>query len=44
MSAAVTTAEIIEQDVELVDLSNLVEELYAEDQAERPGIICEIAT
>ncbi|MDH6130644.1 hypothetical protein P3T37_000011 [Kitasatospora sp. MAA4] len=41
MSAA--TAEIIEQDVELVDLSNLVDELYAEDQVERPGIICEIA-
>jgi len=43
MSALVATEEIIEQDVELVDLSSLVEELYAEDQVDRPGIICEIA-
>ena len=43
MSALVATEEIIEQDVELVDLSSLVEEPYAEDQVDRPGIICEIA-
>ncbi|WP_283843883.1 hypothetical protein [Kitasatospora humi] len=43
MTSAVATAEIVEQDIELIDLSGLVEELYAEDQVERPGILCEIA-
>lgn len=42
MPMPVVEAETVEQDVELVDLSSLVDELYAEDQVERPGIICEI--
>lgn len=43
MTSAVATVEEVEQDIEMVDLSGLVEELYAEDQVERPGILCEIA-
>lgn len=43
MTTAIETEEFVAQDVELVDLSSLVEDLYTDDQVERPGIICEIA-
>ncbi|MDO0924066.1 hypothetical protein QQY24_00915 [Streptomyces sp. TG1A-8] len=43
MASAVTPTETVEQDIELIDLSDLVDEIYAENQVERPGIICDIS-
>ncbi|MFG3204130.1 hypothetical protein [Streptomyces sp. NPDC048192] len=43
MPNALAPEETVEQDIELVDLGDLVDELYSEAQVERPGVICETA-
>jgi hypothetical protein len=41
--APVVTEDVVEQDVDIIDLGSLVDDLYADEQVERPGIVCEIA-
>ncbi|MET7640482.1 hypothetical protein [Streptomyces sp. NPDC005438] len=43
MSTAVEPVEVVEQDVELTDLASLADDLF-DEQVERPGVACEIAT
>ena len=42
VTTTVEVQEVVQQDVEMTDLSSLVDDLYADDQVERPGVACEI--